>query len=208
MKGVKNIKDILMDKGNTSPATAIQKLHNYDIIAGSDELSGEAFTEVSDVWILKDCLDEIKDDYDFVILDSAPGRSKIMDMEFRAADYVISPTEADSEAESGLYKIRRDLDMHTKHGESNVKFLGVFMNRYKNNSNLHKLMYENLKDIEEEIGCKRFNTTIRETVKAGEARLGRMAISEYAKNSGIAKDFSDLVDEIIDRIVEEETNDK
>ena len=201
----KNLKAVLDVK--LLPTDAIQHLKHYDIIPGSEDLAESGlYNKTNDVWLLEEALEVLKKktDYDFIILDSAPGRSKLLEMEYIASDYIIAPTEADTEAESGLYKIQKDIIEYSRHNQSHVQFLGVFMNKYKSNSRLHRSMYDNLKKIEGDIGAKRFETTIRATVKAAEARLVKQSISEYVKDAGISEDFEKLVKEIIKRIKESE----
>lgn len=202
-KNLKNVLDV-----NILPTDAIQHLKNFDIIPGSEDLADASVTygKTNDVWLLSDALDVVRDkcDYDFVIMDSAPGRSKLLEMEYIAADYIIAPTEADPEAESGLFKIKKDIVEFSKHNQSHVKFLGTVMNRYKRQTNLHRAMFQNLTTISEAIGAKPFATPIRETVKSGEARINKEAIGDYDKSTGIAEDYSKLVDEIVARVEEEE----
>lgn len=197
-----NLKKVLDVK--IMPMAAIQKLKNYDIIPGSEDLADASvlYGKTNDIWLLLDAIEVLKEKtkYEYIIMDSAPGRSKLLEMEYIAADYLIAPTEPDSEAESGLYKIKKDIQEFSKHNQSHVKFLGVFMNKYKRNANLHKAMFDNLKNIEDDIGVKRFESTIRETVKTSEARILKQSIGEYAKGAKVSEDFDNLVDEIIKRI--------
>ena len=199
---IKEVLDSTTTGNFVLPSEVIQHMKNYDVIIGNSELAkaDTMYGGPEDGFILADALETV-DEYDFIILDSAPGRSALLYMEYVAADYVIAPTEPDVEAEKGLYQIKKDIGSYRN---SHAKFLGVFMNKYTQNTRIHQAMFENLKNIEDELGAKRFESTIRNTVKAQEARLAKMPISDYAKNSGIAEDYSNLVDEIILRIKEYE----
>ena len=197
-----NLKKVLDVKA--IPTDVIQHMEYFDIIPGSEELADASviYGKTNDIWLLSDAIDIIKDQcsYDYIILDSAPGRSKLLEMEYIAADYIIAPTEPDTEAQSGLYKIKKDIVEFSKHNQSHVKFLETFMNKYKKQSNLHKAMYESLQNISEDIGAEPFETKIRDTVKVSEARINKKPIEEYAKTSGIAEDYAGLVKEIVKRV--------
>ena len=200
-----NLKKVLDVK--IAPDEAIQHLKSFDMIPGSEELADASTTygKTNDVWLLFDAIDYLKEktDYDFIIIDSAPGRSKLLEMEYMASDYIIAPIEADPEAIKGLYKIKKDIEEFTRHKQTNVRFLGVIMNKYRK-SNLTDAFFDNLNDIADDIGAKRFETKLRNTVKTGEARTRRTAIVDYVKKAKnkmtISDDFNSLIDEIIMRV--------
>lgn len=178
----------------------IQKLTNFDIVIGSELLSeaSSLYGAEGDDWILVDALETVKD-YDFIIIDSAPGRSRLLYMSYLSADWVLIPTEADTEANAGIYKISKDIQQYSRRNMCHAKILGIVMNRYRN-TNFHKSMLQNLEQIGKEVGTYPFFTHIPETVKAAEARLYKQTMNDYDKKLKISKDFEALVDEIILRI--------
>jgi cellulose biosynthesis protein BcsQ len=121
-------------------------------------------------------------------------------MSYLSADWVLIPTEADTEANAGIYKIAKDIQQYSKRNMCHAKILGIIMNRYKSNSNFHKSMFQNLATIGKEVGTFPFYTCIPETVKAGEARLYKKTLNQYDKKLRISESFSSLVDEIISRL--------
>lgn len=201
------IRDLFKSETDIDPLGAIQHLANYDIISGNEKLTDDNYSDDASKWLLADLTEALGEftDYDFIILDSAPGRSPLLEMEYRAADYIVAPTEADAEAESGLYKIKKDIDVKVKHHEKAPVFLGVFMNKFKK-ANIQTAYYENLNAISEQIGTKRFEQTIRDASSIREARTSKKSISDYDVKSKISNDFSALVDEIILRMGEIEGN--
>ncbi len=192
------------------PTDAIQHLNFFDIIPGDPELSNASVTygKTNDIWLLADAVDFLrqKSNYDFIIFDSGPGRSKLLEMEYIAADYIIAPAEADPESDNGIYNIRSDIEEFSKHNQSHVKFLGAFLNKDKRVTNMHKAEYMNLDRICKELGGIRFKATVRDTVKVSEARMNKSSVAEYAKSSKISDDCMELVGEIVKQIKEREKN--
>lgn len=198
-----NLKAVLDMK--IHPNDAIQHLERFDIIPGSEDLAGSSlYGETNDAWLLAEAIEAITEDYDFIIMDSGPGRSRLLEMEYIAADYVLAPTTPDTESESGLFKLKKDLIAFTKHGQSHALLLGVYMNRFKRATNIHRSMYNNLINIQDELGTTVFKSTIRDTVKAEETRLFRTSLNDMDKKSRVAEDFNRLIEEIIVKIKEKE----
>lgn len=199
---IKKTLDSKFGKVITPINNQIQHLKNYDIVVGSELLSeaSSLYGADGDEWLLADALETVAD-YDYVIIDSAPGRSRLLYMSYLSADYILIPTEADTEANAGIYKISKDIQQYSKRKNMcHAKILGIVMNRFKANSNFHKSMFQNLEKIGKEVGTYPFYTCIPETVKAGEARLMKKTLNEYDSKSKISDRFESLVDEIIIRI--------
>lgn len=96
-EGRTTLYDVLLDKDNPSPISeAIQNTNVGDIVAG-DPLLREAdvrFVSNPDGYYhLADALEEIRDIYDFVIIDTAPMLNSMLLSSLYASDYVIIPSD-------------------------------------------------------------------------------------------------------------------
>ena len=185
---------------------AVQHLSDFDILIGSKELAeaSKTFGEPDDIYLLQDVLEEV-DTYDYIFIDNAPARSPLLYMSYLVSDYIIAPAECDDGALEGLRELGADINRFKKRKQTNVKVLGLLLNK-RENTVMHNLAYEEMEEIGEELGGMPFRTTIRKSITVAEAKAARKSINEYAKNNNSAKDYKKLMKEIEDRIkaIEEE----
>jgi len=196
-KGEKTAKDVL--DGDALLEDAVVNVGNFDLLMGDPNLSkaDKLYGDADDIFLLNDILEYA--DYDFVFIDSAPGRSTLLYMEYIASDYSIIPTECDEGAIEGIINTREDMKRFQKRGQSHVKILGTILTKTENTS-LHQMAYQDLKDIHDKIGADPFKTVIRKSIVASETKTARMSINEYKKDNNVAKDYRMLYKEILDRI--------
>lgn len=194
----KNLKHVL-DVDFDSIDECIQHAKNYDIVAGNRELvnATKLYPDSDEEYVLQELIPML--DYDFVLLDSAPAQSLLSIIEYTAADYVIGITECDDGSLLGIKNIQMDIKAIKKRRNPKLKYLGVILNKYEN-TNINKLAISELENMEDEIGCKPFNTKIRKSSKSSEAKLMRMSVTEHDKRNNIAVDNKALLKEIISRI--------
>ena len=86
---------------------AIQKLDRIDAIIASEELSksDKEFVDYDDIFILKDIIEAIQDDYDYIVVDTGPQRSILLNMVYVASDYIIIPNSLDKGSLKGVEKV-------------------------------------------------------------------------------------------------------
>ena len=193
-KTLKSVLDAKMTIEDT-----IQHLNNFDIIPGDKELANASklYGDADDVYLLEEALEYVKD-YDFIFLDSAPARSPLLYMEYIASDYLIAPTECDDGSIEGLLEIGEDIKRFKRHGQSHVEILGTLMNKTEKTA-MHKVSYDNLVSLSEQIGGTPFKTKIRKSIVASEAKTARQSINDYNPSNNVASDFRDLKSEILTR---------
>lgn len=118
---------------NTPMSILIQtEPHNFDVIPSHDVFMDaiEEALEDGDEAILKTALESLKHDYDYIIIDNAPGRStSLKDQGLTAADHVLIPLTCTAPNMSGLEKTMMYLRKTTwvRHNPD-LKILGLFPN--------------------------------------------------------------------------------
>lgn len=183
---------------------AVQHLEKFDILIGSKSLSeaAKSFGEPDDIYLLSDVLEDLNK-YDYVFIDNAPARSPLLYMSYIASNYIIAPAECDDGALEGLRELGTDIARFQKRNQTNVKMLGLLLNKTENTV-MHNLAYEEMKEIGKELGCEPFNTCIRKSIAVTEAKAARESINEYAKGNNSAADYRRLMKEIEKRIKKNE----
>ncbi len=199
----KTIKAVL--EGYIDAEEAIIKTEYYDLLPGDARLSDSAvdFDIEEDGTALKEILETLE--YDYVLIDAAPGKSILYDMSYVASDYIIVVADASPEALSGIAKMKKAVEKYKADGISHVEFLGSLMCRVKmafgHPTNLYIDRYKELATIIKElIVAEPFETYIRDTDNCGTANGYKMAVNEYNEDCNAAKDYMALAEEIENRI--------
>lgn len=186
-------------KGAAKTADAIQAAAGgYDVFPTDIRQSG-ADIELASAdgrdFILAEALEDVKDRYDYAIIDSPPSLSVITLMGLTAADGIVITLKADYLALDGVAQLKDTLDIVKKRLNPRLEVTGVLLTFYKG-YNLHK---EIAAQAEEGFPGKVFRTRISEAVALAEAPAAGRDIFQYQPKSKAAKQYEELVDEIIER---------
>lgn len=142
---------------------------------------------------LKEALDDVKDNYDYTIVDCPPAVSLLTFNALMAATDVIVPVETGYFALHGLSKQLETLSILRRRCEQQVN-VKVLASMYDIRT---KMAREILADLRSRFGDKMFNTIICFNTKIKEASSFGQPISEYDSASKGKKDFSALAEEIL-----------
>ena len=135
----------------------------------------------------------MKDEYDYVIIDCAPGDSVLNDNALSASDSVIIPTECSGFSLQGMQNLL--LVIHEIQQEINpqLKIEGYLLVKYDKQTKIAK---EVSRYFERQQEVSTLKTRIRKCVKFDESPLGHQTIFEYAPESNGAEDYMRLAEEL------------
>lgn len=184
---------------------AIQHLELFDLLAGSESLSraDREFIEDDDNFILSDLVQIIQDDYDYVFVDNAPSRNKLLTMTYIASDYVIIPTECDESSKDSLVTTQKDIEklVNGRHHDSHAKILGYILTKYENTT-MHAIALDDLEDLANSNPDKPFVMVVRKSIKVSEVKTYHSAVTRMYSNSSVAEDYFKICKEIFKRLEE------
>ena len=161
-----------------------------DLSGAEVELSGEAGRE----YILKELIDPIKKQYDYVIIDSPPSLGLLTINSFTASDEILIPLQAQYLALQGLAKLVEVVDKIKKRLNKNLKVGGVFITQYDSRKILNRDVVDTIKGhFKNDV----FKTKIRDNVALAEAPTQGTDIFRYQAKSKGAEDYLALCKEII-----------
>lgn len=179
----------------------IIKSKDFDFIPGSPKLSKAdiEFSDSDDVFILDDVLDKISG-YDIILIDNGPQRNKLLQMIYVTSDYVICPTDDTEGGSDGLINVNNDIvKMRTaKIPLSQAKIIGSIITRAKVNTTLNKAVTEMLVEVMKEINPKGFVLSVRETVRASEAKFARMSLQRFEPYNNASIDYRLIAKKILE----------
>jgi len=166
---------------------------DVNLAAAELELVSEIYRET----ILKRKLGSIRNEYDFIILDSPPSLGLLTINNLSASDSVIIPLQCEYYALEGLSKLLDTVKLVMDNINSDLVIDGVLMTMYDARTRLSKRMVE---EVKKAMGPLVFETIIPRTIKLAEAPdVGKPIIYYMPYHKG-AKAYLALAEEIIERL--------
>lgn len=176
---------------------AIQKKKYYDVIPADISLTNATLElKPSDNLVLKNKIDMIKGDYDFIIIDTPPSLGVLSINSLMASDYLVIPTEPSSYSLQGISELH-DTVKAVQGSNKDLKILGILLIKYNNRTILNRQIKEMIQEFADRMNIKLFDTTISESITVRESQAMQEDLIDYAPKSRPALDYIDLTDEII-----------
>ena len=182
-------------RGDTK-ITPIQISENFDIVPSTLDLSGaeiEMSGEAGREYILKEVIEPIKTNYDYIILDCPPSLGLLTINAFTASDSIYIPLTAEYLPLQGLAKLLEVVEKIKRRLNPNLEIGGVFVTKYDNRKILNR---DVLSTIEKHFAGKAFKTKVRDNVALAEAPSQGLDIFRYNGKSNGAEDYMELCKEI------------
>ena len=174
-------------------------LENLDIIPTNIDLSG-AEIELLDVeekeYIVRNEIDKIKDNYDFIIIDCPPSLSMLTINAMTTADSVLVPIQCEYYALEGLSQLMHTIDLVQQRLNPNLLIEGVVFTMYDVRTNLSNQVVENVRN---NLDAKIYDTLIPRNIRLAEAPSYGLPINLYDSKSAGAESYRLLAKEVIDR---------
>lgn len=165
---------------------------NLSLCAAEIELSSESGRE----FILRELLDPIKDEYDYILIDCPPSLGLLTLNALTAANEVYIPMQAQFFAMQGITKLTEVINKIQKRLNPKLEIGGVFMTQYDKRTILNRDIG---KAIETFFKSKVFKTKIRNNISLAECPASGKDIFAYAPKSTGALDYLALTKEILAR---------
>lgn len=170
---------------------------NLSVCPGDLDLAA-ADLELSDVerreFKLRSAIKEIKDEYDFIIIDCPPSLGLITLNAFAACDSVIMPIQCEYYALEGLSQLTRTIKQVKRGLNKGLMIEGVLLTMFDKRTNLSIQVVE---EVRKYFASTVFKTVIPRNVRLSEAPSYGMPIIAYDKNSKGAECYTYLAAEII-----------
>ena len=185
--------------GNVDIEECIQRnvLENLDVIPGNINLSAIEL-ELIDVenreYIMKDEVEKIKDNYDFIIIDCPPALSMLTINALTTASSVLVPIQSEYYALEGLTLLVHTIELVKDRLNSDLKIEGVVFTMYDGRTNLSQQVVEN---VRENIHQRIYDTIIPRNIRLAEAPSHGLPINIYDPKSTGAIKYGELAIEVM-----------
>ena len=170
-----------------------------DLVPSNLELSAlemSLVTAMSRESVMKNYLSQVKNNYDYVLIDCMPSLGMITLNALTAADSVIIPVQAQYLPAKGMTQLLSTIAKVKKHTNPNLAIDGILLTLVDGRTNLAKSTVEALR---ENFGCRIriYRTTIPVAVKAAEVSSKGKSIYAYEPNSTVSKAYADFTKEVL-----------
>jgi chromosome partitioning protein len=199
-RGVKtSIYECIMD--NVDPRTIIASTSTpfLDLIPAHIDLVGaeiEMINLPSREKMMRKVIEQVKDGYDFILIDCSPSLGLITVNALTAADSVIIPVQCEYFALEGLGKLLNTIKIVQSRLNPDLDIEGILLTMYDNRLNLAKQVVEEVKTHFQQMV---FSTIINRNTKLGEAPSFGNTIMTHDINSMGAINYLNLAREILQR---------
>ena len=192
------IYDLLAEDANINQA--IQHTKNFDLIASSKALSGaDGFiTDIGKEYKLKEILESVKNDYDYIIIDTPPALGILTVNALTACDSVIIPAQADIYSLQGIEQLSKTIQPIKKYCNDKLKIDGILLTRYSSRAILSREVAEIANDLAQNLNTKVFKNTIREAIAVKESQINKQSLFDYAPNSNVTNDYLNFINELLE----------
>lgn len=192
-----SVYDILI--GETTFEETVQEtaVKNLKVCPSNISLAGaevELVAMMSREQRLKTKLDEVKDQYDYILIDCPPSLGLITLNAFTASDSVLIPVQCEYFALEGLGQLLNTVNLVKKHLNKNLEIEGALLTMYDARTNLSNQVVKEVKKYFED---KVYKTVIPRNVRLSEAPSYGMPISIYDPRSKGAKAYEKFARELL-----------
>ena len=180
------------------PIDEVIQRAEVDIAVSSIDLAGAELALSSMIGrerALEKALVEVREAYDFIMVDTPPSLGLLTINAFVAATGVIVPVQCEYLSLRGLVQLENTLAMVRENLNPEVKIEGILPTMFDRRT-LHSR--EAVEILEENFGDLVFKTRIRKTVRYAEAPVKGSSIMKYDPNGPASKAYRDLAKEVLD----------
>lgn len=194
----KTVYQLMIGKNTFNECVQKNVFDNLDVLAANVNLAGieiETMDMEDRNYILSNIISEIRDRYDFIIIDCPPSLNTLTINSMTTADSVLVPIQCEYYALEGLSQLIYTISLVKERLNSKLTINGVVFTMYDGRTNLSMQVIDSVrKNLNQHI----YNTIIPRGVRLAEAPSHGLPITKYDNRSTGAKAYMALAEEIIE----------
>ena len=192
-----SVYDLIIGEADIKDCIYKDVLENLDVLPSNIDLSAaeiELIGVENKEFIIKNEVEKIRDNYDFIIIDCPPALSMLTINAMTTADSILVPIQCEYYALEGLSQLIHTIELVQERLNDSLKIEGVVFTMYDARTNLSLQVVENVKDnLDQNI----YKTIIPRNIRLAEAPSYGMPINLYDAKSTGAESYMMLAEEVI-----------
>lgn len=192
--------DSINDKELNVQKVILHHEENIDLIPSNLDLSAVSLSLVSAMsreYIMRNCLKDIKKQYDYILIDCNPSLDMITLNALACADKVIIPVQTQYLAAKAMGQLLGTISKMRRHINPDLNIGGILLTLVDDRTKLSKETKQVLQEIYGSI-VKLYNTKIPLAVKVAESSKVGKSIFSYDKRSKVAEAYMQFAKEVED----------
>lgn len=190
---------VIKDRDISPLSGILSHEEGVDLVPSNLELSSfemNLVTAMSRESVMKNYLSQVKDGYDYVLIDCMPSLGMITLNALTAADSVVIPVQAQYLPAKGMTQLLQTIANVRKHTNPDLKIDGILLTLVDGRTNLAKSTVDTLwQNFGSRI--KIYKSSIPVAVKAAEVSSKGKSIYAYEPNSTVSKAYADFTREVL-----------
>ncbi len=194
------MQDIIVDNPIDVQKGILHHGEGVDLIPSNIELSGlevRLINAISRERVLKTCINEVKKNYDYVLIDCMPSLGMLTINALAAADSVIIPTQPHYLSAKGLELLLRSVSKVKRQINPHLRIDGILMTMVMPRTNISKEVTALVKSAYGQ-NIKVFDAQIPHSIRAVEATAEGKSIFAYDKSGKVAAAYEQFGKEVAD----------
>ena len=170
-----------------------------DLLVGSLSLSGadRRYSATGDEYKLKEALEDIKDDYDFILIDTPPALGVMSLNALATTDYLTVVMTPDFFSGKGLDQLQKTVETAKKYlANPTLKINGLLLTRC-DRTNISSIINDDMEDKAKSLHSKIYNSRIRQAVALRESQYLESSLYDM-RSSTIRRDYEEFIDELLE----------
>ena len=190
--------DLMLDECSIKDCIVeVEGIETLKLIPSSAELAGaeiELIGKNEREYVLKNYVDYIEDDFDFVIIDCPPSLNMVTINALTTAGSVLIPIQCEYYALEGISDLMHTIDLVQQRLNSKLTINGVVFTMYDARTNLSSDVVETVKS---NLNARIYQTIIPRNVRLAEAPSHGLPINLYDSKSSGAESYRNLAKEVM-----------
>lgn len=172
-----------------------------DLLVGSLMLSGadRRYSATGDEYKIKEAISEIKDNYDYIVIDTPPALGVMSLNALAATDYLAVVLTPDYFSGKGLKQLQQTVETVKKYlNNPKLKINGLLLARC-DRTNLSSIINDDMEQVAASLGTKIYRSKIRQAVAVRESQYLESSLFEM-KDTAVLDDYKDFLNELLQEV--------
>lgn len=192
-----SVYDVLVDDVEIENTVQLTEMQNLEVCPSNINVAGaevQLVSQESREFKLKEKVEKVKDDYDYIIIDCPPSLGLVTLNAFTASNSVLIPVQCEYYALEGLGQLINTINIVKKRLNKDLVIEGALLTMYDARTNLSNQVVKEVKNYFED---KVYKTVIPRNVKLSEAPSYGMPICMYDARSKGSRCYDKFAKEFI-----------
>lgn len=178
-------------------STGVKKLDIVPSRINLAKLEAKMVGDFDAIFRLRDRIEQIRNDYDYIFIDTPPTLGLITVNALVAANHVLIPIQSSYFALEGTDDLLETIEKVRSRPNPELNLLGVLITLFDKRTALSKDVEAHIRKV---FGDKTFKTVISRSVRLEESPAHKESIFSFAPNSSGSHEYTQLCKEVLKRV--------